>query len=61
MLHQHKRHRRLRKRPPQPVPMDDVQTMENALWLMGLARRPGVIVRLELDSFPIEFRSRWLA
>ena len=50
-----------RRRTIKPVPMDDVATMEAALWLMGLARRPGVIVRLELDSFPIEFRSRWRA
>lgn len=51
--------RRRKKAPPEP--MTDVATMENALWLMGLARRPGIIVRLELDSFPIEFRSRWRA
>jgi len=50
-----------RRRTVKPAPMDDVATMEAALWLMGLARRPGVIVRLELDSFPIEFRSRWRA
>ena len=50
-----------RRKKAAPEPMTDVATMENALWLMGLARRPGIIARLELDSFPIEFRSRWRA
>ena len=52
---------RRRKKAAAPEPMTDVQTMENALWLMGLARRPGTIVRLELDSFPPDYRSRWRA
>lgn len=50
-----------RRKQAAPEPMTDVATMEAALWLMGLARRPGIIVRLELDSFPIDFRSRWRA
>ena len=52
---------RRRKKAAALEPAVDVATMERALWLMGLARRPGIIVRLELDSFPIEFRSRWRA
>lgn len=52
---------RRRKIKPAPVPMDDVATMEAALWLMGLAHRPALILRLELDTFPPEFRSRWRA
>jgi hypothetical protein len=50
-----------RRKKAAPEPMTDVATMEAALWLMGLARRPGTILRLELDAFPPEFRSRWRA
>lgn len=50
-----------RSAPVRPAPDHDAQTMEAALWLMGLARRPGTIVRLELDSFPPDYRSRWRA
>ena len=32
--------------------------MENALWLMGLAKRPTMILRLELDAFPPDFTPR---
>jgi hypothetical protein len=52
---------RRRKKAATPEPMTDTKTMEAALWLMGLAKRPGIILRLELDAFPIEYRSRWLA
>jgi hypothetical protein len=50
--------KRRKKAAPEPI---DTRAMENALWLMGLARRPGVIVRLELDTFPPDYRSRWRA
>lgn len=48
---------RRRKKAPEP-PAYDVQTMENALWLMGLAKRPGIVLRLELDAFPVDYRPR---
>lgn len=41
-----------------PQPVHDTQTMENALWLMGLAKRPGIVLRLELDAFPVDYRPR---
>ena len=47
--------RRRKIKAPEPV---DTRAMENALWLMGLAKRPGIVLRLELDAFPVDYLPR---